>query len=131
MGFREENWVSSHAHVKISWLKHKFYKKHLELQQPIVLISFSPPFRFKIHETTNPTSSSDNKISPAVLFIIVFLAVLFFISGLLHLLVRLLTKYHSSSNSTQSNRYPNGSTSDTLQRKIQQISLKNYLKLFK
>ncbi|KAL6605889.1 hypothetical protein ACP70R_041542 [Stipagrostis hirtigluma subsp. patula] len=37
-------------------------------------------------------SGGGGKISPAVLFIIVILAVVFFISGLLHLLVRLLRK---------------------------------------
>ncbi|CAN7051546.1 hypothetical protein BRARA_G01474 [Brassica rapa] len=64
-----------------------------------------------------PPSSSGNKISPAVLFVIVILAVLFFISGLLHLLVRFLTKHPSRSN----NRYPEISTSDALQRQLQQL----------
>ncbi|XP_009125132.1 RING-H2 finger protein ATL46 [Brassica rapa] len=64
-----------------------------------------------------PPSSSGNRISPAVLFVIVILAVLFFISGLLHLLVRFLTKHPSRSN----NRYPEISTSDALQRQLQQL----------
>ncbi|MFS8024419.1 hypothetical protein Hanom_Chr16g01463011 [Helianthus anomalus] len=38
------------------------------------------------------------------------------ISGLLHLLVRFLTKHHSSSNSHRSNRFPDGSPSAALQR---------------
>ncbi|CAG7902567.1 unnamed protein product [Brassica rapa] len=63
-----------------------------------------------------PPSSSGNRISPAVLFVIVILAVLFFISGLLHLLVRFLTKHPS-----RSNRYPEISTSDALQRQLQQL----------
>ncbi|XP_062106806.1 RING-H2 finger protein ATL46 [Humulus lupulus] len=66
-------------------------------------------------------SSSGTKISPAVLFIIVILAVLFFISGLLHLLVRFLIKHPSSSATSQSNRYPELSTSDALQRQLQQL----------
>ncbi|KAL5080087.1 hypothetical protein RYX36_008508 [Vicia faba] len=74
---------------------------------------------------TPPTSSSSSstKISPAVLFIIVVLAVLFFISGLLHLLVRFLIKHPSSSSSAQSNRQHHNeiSTSDALQRQLQQL----------
>ncbi|KAF8044550.1 hypothetical protein N665_8054s0001, partial [Sinapis alba] len=62
-----------------------------------------------------PPSSSGSRISPAVLFVIVILAVLFFISGLLHLLVRFLTKHPSAS---RSNRYPEISTSDALQRQL-------------
>ncbi|KAK8717054.1 hypothetical protein V6N13_044335 [Hibiscus sabdariffa] len=73
------------------------------------------------HRDSNP-SSSGTRISPAVLFIIVILAVLFFISGLLHLLVRFLIKHPSSSTSSQSNnRYPEMSTSDALQRQLQQL----------
>lgn len=75
-----------------------------------------------------PLPSSGNKISPALLFVIVILAVLFFVSGLLHLLVRFLTKHHhhpssSSSSSAQSNidRYPEVSTTNTLQRQLQQL----------
>ncbi|MFS7912842.1 putative transcription factor C2H2 family [Helianthus anomalus] len=56
-----------------------------------------------------------------VLFIIVILAVLFFIYGLLHLLFRFLTKHNSSSNSHRTNRFPEGSPSDGLQRQLQQL----------
>ncbi|CAK8533700.1 unnamed protein product [Lathyrus sativus] len=72
---------------------------------------------------TTSSSSSSTKISPAVLFIIVVLAVLFFISGLLHLLVRFLIKHPSSSSSAQSNRQHHNeiSTSDALQRQLQQL----------
>lgn len=109
MDFREERWVSRHTHVKMSWLKYEIYKN-------------PPPFSVTIHKTTNSSSSSSGtKISPSILFIIIILAVLFFISGLLHLLVRFLTKYHFSSNSPQSNTYPDGSTSNTLQRQLQQL----------
>ncbi|EEF41445.1 ring finger protein, putative [Ricinus communis] len=68
-------------------------------------------------------SSSGNKISPAILFIIVILAVIFFISGLLHLLVRFLIKHRSSSSSSvsESNRYPEMSGSDAFQRQLQQL----------
>ena len=72
----------------------------------------------------SPSSSSGNRISPAILFIIVILAVLFFILGLLHLLVRFLIKQRSSSNNSsipQSNRYPDMSDSDAYQRQLQQL----------
>ncbi|XP_038983818.1 RING-H2 finger protein ATL13-like [Phoenix dactylifera] len=39
-----------------------------------------------------PRSNLDNKISPSILLIIVILAVIFFISGLLHLLIRYLLR---------------------------------------
>ncbi|KAF3431305.1 hypothetical protein FNV43_RR26036 [Rhamnella rubrinervis] len=66
------------------------------------------------------SSSSGSKISPAILFIIVILAVIFFISGLLHLLVRFLIKHRSSSIS-EPNRYPDVSGSDAFQRQLQQL----------
>ncbi|KVI09080.1 RING-H2 finger protein ATL46-like [Cynara cardunculus var. scolymus] len=123
MDFGEERWVSKHTHVKMSWLKYEIHKRHVEFQQPhLYSSSFSPPFAVTIHKTSNTlSSSSGTKINPAVLFIIVILALLFFISGLLHLLVRFLTKHHSSSNPSQSTRYPDGSTSDALQRQLQQL----------
>nr|GMD01160.1 RING-H2 finger protein ATL46-like [Ipomoea batatas] len=65
----------------------------------------------------SPPLPSGNRISPAVLFIIVILAILFFISGLLHLLLRFLVK--NPSNSLQSNR--NLEISDALQRQLQQL----------
>ncbi|KAF5191637.1 Ring-h2 finger protein atl46 [Thalictrum thalictroides] len=82
-------------------------------------LSFPPPFSNNFQKES-PSSSSGSKISPAILFIIVILAVIFFISGLLHLLVRFLIKQPSSS-SSQSNRYPEMSTSDALQRQLQQL----------
>lgn len=81
-----------------------------------------PPFISSAQRDTAASSSpSGPKISPAVLFIIVILAVLFFISGLLHLLVRFLTKKPSSSASPQSHRFPELSSSDALQRQLQQL----------
>ncbi|KAK4713897.1 hypothetical protein R3W88_019804 [Solanum pinnatisectum] len=73
--------------------------------------SYPPSFggSYVFHKEPNSSSSTPfgNKISPAhVLFIIVILVVLFFISGLLHLLVRFLIKHPSSSASSQSNGYP-------------------------
>ncbi|KAK1293566.1 RING-H2 finger protein ATL46 [Acorus calamus] len=72
-----------------------------------------------------PPPSPTSKISPAFLFVIVILAVIFFISGLLHLLVRFIIKHPSSLFSTlssQSARYPPpNSPSDALQRQLQQL----------
>ncbi|KAJ8773847.1 hypothetical protein K2173_008310 [Erythroxylum novogranatense] len=65
--------------------------------------------------------SSGGKISPAILFIIVILAVVFFISGLLHLLVRFLIKHRSSSSLSQSNRQRDMTGSDAFQRQLQQL----------
>lgn len=66
----------------------------------------------------SPPPPPGSKISPAVLIVIVILAVLFFISGLLHLLVRFLTKHP---NPSSSNGYPEISTSEALQRQLQQL----------
>ncbi|XP_020590742.1 RING-H2 finger protein ATL46-like isoform X2 [Phalaenopsis equestris] len=68
-------------------------------------------------------TSSTTRISPAVLFIIVILAVIFFVSGLLHLLVRFLIKKGPSA-SRRSNRSTNTAItgdSDALQRQLQQL----------
>ncbi|KAK8955032.1 RING-H2 finger protein ATL46 [Platanthera zijinensis] len=75
----------------------------------------------------SPASSSSpsggTRISPAVLFIIVILAVIFFVSGLLHLLVRFLIKKGPPA-SRRSGRVPAASAagdSDALQRQLQQL----------
>ncbi|XP_068642377.1 RING-H2 finger protein ATL46-like [Aristolochia californica] len=85
--------------------------------------SLQPPYSniYPKESSTSPPSSSGNRISPAVLFIIVILAVIFFISGLLHLLVRFLIKQPSPSSTSQSHRYPDISGSDALQRQLQQL----------
>ncbi|KAJ4959711.1 hypothetical protein NE237_019621 [Protea cynaroides] len=83
--------------------------------------SFPPPYYSSNYQKESTPSSSGGRISPAVLFIIVILAVIFFISGLLHLLVRFLIKKPSSSSASQSNRYPEMSGSDALQRQLQQL----------
>ncbi|XP_042376297.1 RING-H2 finger protein ATL46-like [Zingiber officinale] len=64
-----------------------------------------------------------SRISPAVLFIIVILAVVFFISGLLHLLVRYLIKKHPFSTSPDPARRRSGEFQgpDAIQRQLQQL----------
>lgn len=80
----------------------------------------SLPYNSDYQRHSNPSSSSGSKISPSVLFIIIILAVIFFVSGILHLLVRFLTKHRSSSVS-ESNRYPELSGSEVYQRQLQQL----------
>ncbi|XVE75086.1 hypothetical protein DITRI_Ditri12bG0068500 [Diplodiscus trichospermus] len=83
----------------------------------------SLPYNSDYQKQPNPPSSSSSasKLSPAVLFIIVVLAVIFFISGLLHLLVRFLLKNRSPSSASESSRYPEMSGSDAFQRQLQQL----------
>ncbi|KAG2307716.1 hypothetical protein Bca4012_083301 [Brassica carinata] len=92
------------------------------IEQKDGTFAYPPPFyRDPILPPPSPPPPSGNRISPAVLFVIVILAVLFFISGLLHLLVRFLIKHPSPASASRSNRYPEISTSDALQRQLQQL----------
>uniref|UniRef100_A0A1D1YPK7 RING-type E3 ubiquitin transferase n=1 Tax=Anthurium amnicola TaxID=1678845 RepID=A0A1D1YPK7_9ARAE len=68
-----------------------------------------------------PSPSSGNKMSPAVLFIIVILAVIFFISGLLHLLVRFLIRQGPPSPESSSPHGREIPASYALQRQLQQL----------
>ncbi|KAG2405108.1 hypothetical protein LR48_Vigan03g162100 [Vigna angularis] len=126
-------WSFDHTHLKMAWIQHQIQQKDGYLiYPPPVLPPPSPPswgaFLKESMSSSSPSSpsppspsSSGARISPAVLFIIVILAVLFFISGLLHLLVRFLMKNPSSSASSQSNRNQESATSDALQRQLQQL----------
>ncbi|KAK7339430.1 hypothetical protein VNO77_20095 [Canavalia gladiata] len=121
-------WPFDHTHLKMAWVQHQIQQKDgYMIYPPPVLPPPSSPFSGAFHKesmsSSSPSSpsSSGARISPAVLFIIVILAVLFFISGLLHLLVRFLIKNPSSSASNQSNRHQEISTSDALQRQLQQL----------
>ncbi|RDX89178.1 RING-H2 finger protein ATL46, partial [Mucuna pruriens] len=107
----------------MAWIQHQIQTKDGYMSYPPpVLHPPSPPFLAAFHkESMSSSSSSGARISPAVLFIIVILAVLFFISGLLHLLVRFLIKNPSSSASAQPNRHQEIATSDALQRQLQQL----------
>lgn len=121
-------WFLGHSHLKMSWIQHQHQVQlkdgYLSYSPPLSPPSLSPYTGVYHKESTAASSSPPSpgtRISPAVLFIIVILAVLFFISGLLHLLVRFLIKHPSSSASSQSNRYPEMSSSDALQRQLQQL----------
>ncbi|XP_012081952.1 RING-H2 finger protein ATL46 [Jatropha curcas] len=129
MSEKKENhrWLMEHTHLKMSWIHYQIRQKdgYLTYPPPFPPPSIATPYTATFHKEPSPTSSSPpssgTRISPAVLFIIVILAVLFFISGLLHLLVRFLIKHPSSSASSQSNRFPEISGSDALQRQLQQL----------
>ncbi|XP_027187733.1 RING-H2 finger protein ATL46-like [Cicer arietinum] len=118
-----------HTHLRMALINHQIHQKDANfMNYPPPTLPLSPQVLSSSSSssstttTTTTSSSSSTRISPAVLFIIVVLAVLFFISGLLHLLVRFLIKNPSSSASNQSNRHPNEiSTSDALQRQLQQL----------
>uniref|UniRef100_A0A5B7C6G9 RING-type E3 ubiquitin transferase n=1 Tax=Davidia involucrata TaxID=16924 RepID=A0A5B7C6G9_DAVIN len=74
-----------------------------------------------LEKESTPSSPPLSRISPAILLVIVVLSVIFFISGLVHLLVRLLMKRPSFSSISQSNTYPETSGSHALQRQLQQL----------
>lgn len=93
------------GHEKILWIKHPVVQRDGVMAQPPVHSHASAP---------------GSKISPAVLFIIVILSVLFFICGVLHLLVRFLSR-HSSSSTRTDDGYPDVSPHDSLQRQLQQL----------
>ncbi|XAR51844.1 hypothetical protein NMG60_11006603 [Bertholletia excelsa] len=117
---REQRWAPEHTHLKMSWIQHQISQKDGVLAYPPPLPPSSlSSYGDNFHRQSIP-SSSGTRISPAVLFIIIILAVLFFISGLLHLLVRFLMK-HPSSSGQSSERYPEASSSDALQRQLQQL----------
>ncbi|KAL2465725.1 RING-H2 finger protein ATL13 [Abeliophyllum distichum] len=58
-------------------------------QQPYFLSQSLPPPSFSVH---TGGFNLNNKVSPSLLLIIIILAIIFFISGLLHLLVRFLLR---------------------------------------
>lgn len=111
-----EKWYSGHRHLKVSWIQHQISQNGDAFSYPPPYLP-SPIASTNIQKESSHTSSA-MRISPALLFIIVILAVLFFISGVLHLLVRFLTKKPASS---QSNRNLEDSSSDALQRQLQQL----------
>ncbi|XP_047335040.1 RING-H2 finger protein ATL46-like [Impatiens glandulifera] len=95
--------IRDQNHEKFLWITHQITQRDVIMAQP----------------PTNSTTPGA-KISPAVLFIIVVLSVLFFICGVLHLLVRFLSR-NSSSSTRSDESYPNGSAHDSLQRQLQQL----------
>ncbi|XP_047323606.1 RING-H2 finger protein ATL46-like [Impatiens glandulifera] len=113
LDLKEKRWLFvRRTQMEISWVQRQLDRG----DSTMIYSTPSPP-------SSSSSSSSGTKISPAVLFVIVILAVLFFIAGLLHLLVRFLTKHPptSSAQSSSSNRYPEASTTDALQRQLQQL----------
>ncbi|KAM6569898.1 hypothetical protein CsatB_017883 [Cannabis sativa] len=72
-------------------------------------------------QAPTPSSFSLSKISPILLLVIILLTAIFFIYGLVHLLLRFLMKRPSTSPIFQSNRYPENSSSHVLQRQLRQL----------
>ncbi|XP_022727002.1 RING-H2 finger protein ATL47-like [Durio zibethinus] len=122
MPFSNMSWIQSQIKLEDS---HLSYPPRSLLSSYSSSSSSSPslPYNSDYQKQPNPPSSSSSasKISPAVLFIIVILAVIFFISGLLHSLVRFLMKNRSPSSVSESNRYHEMSGSDAFQRQLQQL----------
>ncbi|WOK95422.1 RING-H2 finger protein ATL46-like [Canna indica] len=81
---------------------HSFSRLSISSRDSLPLQSSQPP--------PTPSSPTSTRISPAVLFTIVILTLIFFISGLLHLFVRFLIKKRPSSSpsSTSSSPHYNG-----------------------
>lgn len=61
-------------------------------QQPYFLFQSPPPPISTASQYSGPGFNLNNKVSPSVFLIIIIIAVIFFISGLLHLLVRFLLR---------------------------------------
>lgn len=81
-----------------------------------------PPSPSLPNSEVSPSSSSLNRISPVLVLVIILLAVIFFISGFLHLLFRFLIKRPSSSPIYQTNRLQEtASGSRVLQRQLRQL----------
>lgn len=83
------------------------------------VFTYPPPYASAMEVVESP-SPSGARISPTVLIIIVVLAFLFFISGVLHLLVKFLAKHRSPLRAfnDENNEI---SESDVLQRQLQQL----------
>ncbi|XP_055827308.1 RING-H2 finger protein ATL46-like [Solanum dulcamara] len=62
-----------------------------------------------------------SRISPILLWAIVISAIVFFVFGLLHLMIRCCLKMPCFSSISQSNRFPESSGSQVIQRQLQQL----------
>lgn len=118
--------LRTHPCPKMSLFQSKIKQEQLnDAQTPLSFLSFaSSPLPLTgggYRELSAPSSSSSNKVSPAIWLFIVILAVVFFISGFLHLLTRFLTKNRYPSQIPESNRDPLVSGSNAFQRQLQQL----------
>lgn len=103
-----------HILPKMSEIKQMLYP-------PPVSVSFPTSYYYQSSPNSSSSSSSSIRISPALVLIIVIFSVIFFVAGLLHLVVRFLLKRPIPlSPIFQSNRYPAGN-SDGFQRQLQQL----------
>ncbi|OAY66476.1 RING-H2 finger protein ATL46 [Ananas comosus] len=113
------NWVLSQFKRKYGFFPqfaHSYSHQLTSFQRDTLPYSSIPP------PPTPPSPTT--RISPAVLFIIVILAVIFFVSGLLHLVVRILIKKNAntgSRNRPTTHQEAEVSGSDALQRQLRQL----------
>ncbi|WOL13875.1 RING-H2 finger protein ATL13 [Canna indica] len=80
----------------MDWSFHESIREGLS-SPPVSLPSPRPPL------SSSPVINFENRISPSVLLIIVILAIIFFISGVLHLLVRFLLRPINREHETMDN----------------------------
>ncbi|XP_022731234.1 RING-H2 finger protein ATL13-like [Durio zibethinus] len=77
----------------MDWIFHEIKQRNLlsPSEQPYYLPQ-SPPLLPPPQNLQSDSLNLDNKVSPSILLIIIILAIVFFVSGLLHLLVRFLLR---------------------------------------
>ncbi|CAM8885775.1 unnamed protein product [Rhodiola kirilowii] len=110
----------------MSWVRPRIEQRYdLAASRHVVAHLYSSSSSASVGKQPSPAPSGGSKLSPTVVFIIVVLAVVFLISGLLHLFVRFLIKHRSSSSSvSESDRYQesrSSQSSHTFQRQLQQL----------
>ncbi|CAL9097559.1 unnamed protein product [Musa acuminata var. zebrina] len=113
----------------MAWLLSHGKNRHGAHPPPGLSILRRDSFPFPSSQAPPTASSASSRISPAALFTIVILALIFFVSGLLHLLVRFLIRKRPSSAATSSSPHSNARRraadlsggSGSLQRQLQQL----------
>lgn len=118
--------LRTHPCPEMSLFQSRIKQEQLnDAQTPLSVLSFSssplPLSSGGYQEQSAPSPSSSNKVSPTVSFFIVILAVVFFISGFLHLLIRFLTKNRYPPQIPESYRDPEVAGSNAFQRQLQQL----------
>ncbi|THU51975.1 hypothetical protein C4D60_Mb06t36740 [Musa balbisiana] len=114
---------------EMSWLLSHGKNRHGAHPPPGLSILTRDSFPFPSSQAPPTASSASSRISPAALFTIVILALIFFVSGLLHLLVRFLIRKRPSSAASSSSPHSNeprraadlSGGSGSLQRQLRQL----------
>ncbi|CAA0833764.1 RING-H2 finger protein ATL46 [Striga hermonthica] len=104
------------SQLKFSWVHYHTNPKDESI------FSSSPSSSYNPNSPNPLKQTSPNRISPSVLYAIVILALLFFLSGVLHLLVRFFTKKSQpNTTTTGSSTEIDPSAQNALQRQLQQL----------